>query len=323
MDSELSNTFFCLEIFWGGERSVPIATQHNLWPSLNRRDVVRTSRMGHLNKRARQLMAARDAKKRLRTLEEEEPEPVERTPPPFSLHDAHWEGISSDEDESDIEISEVEDNILEEASLNAFEMLLSSRKKEASSPSLSTKFLYQRGPELSDRQQRRIRATKRDLLDTSKIHSQPITRFFAPTIPRELNEPQSHIFDQNQLRQIAINDLEKKLNSKKTVLAGQNLTRHRAVLQLLRITQLRQEGETREELSYSIARSFNKGRYFARCIVEWEGMWRRERQIPEGKRGCHAKINSWFNDEGVQIAVREWCASAGDSKSLSSKNIQL
>ena len=47
--------------------------------------------------------------------------------------------------------------------------------------------------------------------------------------------------------------------------------------------------------------------------MEWEGTWIRHRLIPEGKRGCHAKTSSWFND-GVQIAVREWCAGAGESK---------
>jgi hypothetical protein len=44
------------------------------------------------------------------------------------------------------------------------------------------------------------------------------------------------------------------------------------------------------------------------------GMWLQERQIHEGKRGCFAKAFSWANDEGVQIAVRGWCAGEGDCK---------
>jgi hypothetical protein len=48
--------------------------------------------------------------------------------------------------------------------------------------------------------------------------------------------------------------------------------------------------------------------------VEWERTWIQERTISEGKQGCFAKTFSWFNDEGVQLAVREWCAGAGDSK---------
>ena len=86
------------------------------------------------------------------------------------------------------------------------------------------------------------------------------------------------------------------------------------MLALLYITQSRQGGDTREELSYNVARTFNKGLYFARKVVEWERSWIRERKIPEGKRGYFAKTFSWFNDEGVQIAVREWCAGAGESK---------
>ena len=121
---------------------------------------------------------------------------------------------------------------------------------------------------------------------------------------------------QQKERQEAIKDLEKKLRSKKTALAVQNLTRHRAVLALLYTTQARKEGETREQLSYQVSRSFNKGVYFSRKLVEWEGTCIRHRLIPEGKQGCHAKTSSWFNDEGVQIAVREWCAGAGESEFL-------
>jgi hypothetical protein len=47
--------------------------------------------------------------------------------------------------------------------------------------------------------------------------------------------------------------------------------------------------------------------------VKWEGMWLQERRIHEGKRGFHAKTFSWANDEGIQMAVREWCATQGDS----------
>ena len=110
----------------------------------------------------------------------------------------------------------------------------------------------------------------------------------------------------------------KQLEMKKIVLNGQNLIRHRAVLALLMTMQSRREGETREELSYQISRSYSKGMYFARRLVEWEGAWIRGRMIPEGTRGCYAKTSSWFNDEGVQMAVREWCTGAGEHKFFNS-----
>jgi hypothetical protein len=65
----------------------------------------------------------------------------------------------------------------------------------------------------------------------------------------------------------------------------------------LHTIELRQDGETREELSFQVARSIHKGVYFARKIIEWERMWLRERRIQEGKRGCYAKTFSWANDE--------------------------
>ena len=238
--------------------------------------------MGHLNKRARQLRAARETK-RQQTWEKVELEIVEEDCSPLILHNAHWEGILSDEEESDIEMSEVEDNIPDDA--NVFEVLLNNAEKEAHHPSYLTKFLYQRGSELSERQQRRIRAREKELADASRNHSQPITQFFSPTSTASvLNKSPTLVPTQPQVRQMALDNLKKKLDSKKTVLEGQ---------QLLTITQLRQDGETREDLSYSVARSYNKGRYFARRIVEWEGLWIRERRIPEGKRGCFAKSFSW------------------------------
>ena len=262
--------------------------------------------MGQLNKRQRHLRKLREAQ-RQRLEERILQETLEITSP--ELHEAHWEGLSDSDSESEVEISEPEDNI-PVGDIDAFETLM--RRVEDSAH--ETKFLYQRGSVLSDRQQYRHLAAKRDLANAARAHSQPISRFFsspaaAPPAPMCLaSEPQPRLE--------AIKDLEKKLHSKKEVLEGQNLTRHRAVLALLYTMELRQDGETREELSFQVARSFNKGVYFARKIVEWERMWLRERRIQEGKRGCYAKTFSWANDEGVQIAVREWCAGQGDSKFL-------
>ncbi len=40
-----------------------------------------------------------------------------------------------------------------------------------------------------------------------------------------------------------------------------------------------------------------------------------KKEIEEGRQGCHTKSQSWFNDEGVQLAVRECIASSGDKLS--------
>lgn len=105
----------------------------------------------------------------------------------------------------------------------------------------------------------------------------------------------------------AIRDLKKRIESKDNILAGQNLHRHQAVLGFLHL-QLKDSagnsGKTRAELSQTAAMAFGCGTGLARRIVQWERSWISERKIETGKRGCHEKIKSLFNDEGVLLAVR-------------------
>jgi hypothetical protein len=108
----------------------------------------------------------------------------------------------------------------------------------------------------------------------------------------------------------AITDLEKKLQSKRIGLTGQNETRHRAVLQFLRLQKYCQKGETRATMALNVARCFDRGRWFAEKLIGWEIKWKQTRTIPEGRQGCFQKTKSWFNDEGVELAVREYCAQA-------------
>ena len=63
----------------------------------------------------------------------------------------------------------------------------------------------------------------------------------------------------------------------------------------------------------TIARCYEKGLYFSRKIVTWELQWIREGKIEEGRQGCFTKTRSWFNDEGVQLAVRQWVSGAGEA----------
>jgi hypothetical protein len=84
--------------------------------------------MGHLNKRARHLRDAREAK-RQRILEEADKDLLTDILHDDISHEAHWEGLSDSEDESDVEISEPEDNISDEGNEN-FEILLGAAKLE-------------------------------------------------------------------------------------------------------------------------------------------------------------------------------------------------
>ena len=71
-------------------------------------------------------------------------------------HHAHWEGLSESEEESDIDMSEPEDNVIDDGK-NVFETMMQTRKIVENNK-WGDQFLYQRGPTGSDRHQRGKRA---------------------------------------------------------------------------------------------------------------------------------------------------------------------
>ena len=62
-------------------------------------------------------------------------------------------------------------------------------------------------------------------------------------------------------------------------------------------------------MSLQVAQSFNRGKYFSESLVTWERMYLRGEGIPEGRRGCHTKLSSLFNDEEVQLFVKDFVSS--------------
>lgn len=79
--------------------------------------------------------------------------------------------------------------------------------------------------------------------------------------------------------------------------------------------QIRKPDHTRKETARQVAECYGRGSYVSEKIVTWERQWIRTRGIEEGKQGCHTKYQSWFNDEGVQLAVRECISSSGNKLS--------
>jgi hypothetical protein len=65
-------------------------------------------------------------------------------------------------------------------------------------------------------------------------------------------------------------------------------------------------------MAFNVARYHGHGTYFARKIVKWELQFLKGEEVAHGKKGCHAKTRSWFNDEGVLLAAREYIAGAGE-----------
>ena len=65
-------------------------------------------------------------------------------------------------------------------------------------------------------------------------------------------------------------------------------------------------------MASAVARCIGKGLNLAQKLVTWEQQWLKEEGIEEGRRGCFAKLRSWFNGEGFQLAARGWISGAGD-----------
>ena len=105
-----------------------------------------SSKMGDLNKRLRHMRNMRNAKRQKKIDTTSTTTGTAMISTDFSdiLYEAHWEGLSESEEESDIEISEPEDNI--EESKDVFERL------RCDADTTTTNLPYQRGPTLSKRQ---------------------------------------------------------------------------------------------------------------------------------------------------------------------------
>jgi hypothetical protein len=244
------------------------------------------------------------------------------------LEESEYSEDSDFEEESDCELTDTEDPKEEPVKINksAFDTLMGSSRQigyDAFEDNTAI-FNYQRGAEPSIRTQQRRVKNARELEEGAKNTRTLETYFSRPggkqANPVVLGRPTACISSQ-ELRRIerdeAIKSIQKKIHNKKEALAmnAQNLMRHEAVLAFLHIQKSKKLGETREYLALQVARCFGKGIYFARRIVTWEGDWLRDREIPEGKRGCFSKTKSWFKDEGVEQAVREWLSGrSGDGK---------
>ena len=199
--------------------------------------------------------------------------------------------------------------------LNSFSIM--SASIETNPQAAFTHFRYDRGPELSDRQQRRHRENARKL-EEAAASSKSIRNYFTsntlpslPSPPKLVPSP-SLEDSRKQAFQLASQELKKKIESKSSGLSGQDLTRHRIVLQFLNLHQCQKEHETRNSIATLLARTHGKGRYFAEKILLWEQEWMTTRVIPAGLQGKHSKRVSLLEHEGIRATVDEYLASAGE-----------
>ncbi|KAA8907993.1 hypothetical protein FN846DRAFT_1021166 [Sphaerosporella brunnea] len=223
---------------------------------------------------------------------------------------------SEDEDFEEEEACEVTDTEEDPVEVNTFAlqtMMASSRELGLDAfEDNTTVFNYQRGAEPSVRTQYRQVQHARELEEGAK-NTRTLEHYFQRSGGKQANPitlgRSTPAISSDELKKIkreaAIKSIKKKIESKKGM-NGQNLMRHQAVLGFLQIQRAKKLGESREHLALQVARCFGKGIYFARRIVSWEREWLEDGAIPEGKRGCYTKTKSWFKDEGVEQAVREW-----------------
>jgi hypothetical protein len=235
--------------------------------------------------------------------------------PPAAVH---WEGDATDDEEEEEEYSD------EELTADWIEGgdVFTTMKQSASEGSIFERvtFPYQRGPAVSEKTKKR-KATAALDLERAAMDMRPLDQGFlvrGQALPKDkIESPVLWVSRADTLkaqRKEAILRMQKMLSSKKISMLPQNLERHWAVLGFLKYQQNRRPGETREEMALSVARSYERGLYFAHKLITWELAFLSGKEIPEGKRGCHSKTRSWFNDEGVLLAAREWIASAGEGK---------
>lgn len=190
----------------------------------------------------------------------------------------YWEGDagnSDSESEEECEFTEAGDNmefdenefqeVVKMKIGNAFQkMIASSHEKNA----FSHHFRYQQGVQPTQRHKQREAKKENDRI-LAAAKSNPLDKgFLIGTVSKRHCPSKEETWRQEH--RMALEDIEKKLQSKKICLGGQNLNRHRAVLAFLRMQESKKLGDTREEMSYMVARCFGKGIYFARKLVSWE-----------------------------------------------------
>ena len=68
-------------------------------------------------------------------------------------------------------------------------------------------------------------------------------------------------------------------------------------------------------MALGIANSHGRGMHTARMMIQWELQWIEGREISRGQQGGgDGRIVTWFEDEGVLLAAREYIMRTGESK---------
>ncbi|KAF8471749.1 hypothetical protein BDZ91DRAFT_473229 [Kalaharituber pfeilii] len=183
-------------------------------------------------------------------------------------------------------------------------------------------FKYQRGAQVSRQTLWRHKKAQQNLQHSATGCRQLTAYFTTPTNKAVeatsssstdiILEPKSEVEMRKEILLAGVRELRKKLKCKKEAPVGQNYQRHLAVLHFLQL-QLHRPLETRTSLSLMTANSFDRGTKMARHLRQWERSWLISRSIPQGFQGLRNSRFTWLDDEGVQLAVREYIANVGEA----------
>ena len=262
-------------------------------------------------KRQRQLVIS-EARKKLATqrlqaaLKKDDVNLVEDIPDTIAINKDSTESESEQEGEMILA-----DNGFAELMKNSKSIQLSSHHDA------STQFKYHRGSIPSRQIQWRAKGKVYEWKMAAAECSTLTSLFSQQTskAPTEISLPLPIPPTKEELRGIiledAIIDLEELMKSKSKRPQGQDEVRYLAVLNFLYL-QRREPWQTRERLSELASTVVNRGCEVARRIREWEIGWIENRHIPPGHRGKNSRLASWLDDEGVELAVRNYISEQGD-----------
>ncbi|KAF8477595.1 hypothetical protein BDZ91DRAFT_709543, partial [Kalaharituber pfeilii] len=206
------------------------------------------------------------------------------------IHESEWDKEEEEDEEDDgLEIQDLN------MAADAYEELM----KNTIDVDFSTiQSKYQRGVQACRQTTWRHKKAQEALHQTA-IGCRPLTAYFTPLAEGSRSGLSTSSLDTNgiisepkeesreDILLSGIQELRKKLQSKKQTPVGQDYQRHLAVLHFLQL-QLHHSNETRISLSLIIAHSFNRGVKMAKHLRKWERCWLTGRYIPEGFQGLRS-----------------------------------
>ena len=230
----------------------------------------------------------------------------------FSDEEGDCDWVESNEDElNGIPVESLED-LTTDLDIDIFKKMMEEDKEKREY------VRYHRG-QMQHRQTRWRKAKAFADFQKAAANNNKITSFFHPidqehtpsSDPNNASTSADDMETEKEKQEKAIKDLERLLNDKKKCPSGQDKTRHQLVLAFLYFRQNR-PWATRNQCALDAATGVNKGTFVARKIIQWEKSWKATRTIPVGQQGLHRKFASWLNDEGVEIACREYISQNKD-----------